>query len=82
MCLFCGKNEVGATYGSDRFCSSVCERDAYMANSTTTEDKEWRDFNPWANDEMQALDGNGKYDDFLSQYDNDPSPYDGNYSEE
>lgn len=37
------------------------------------------------NDQWNGFDdgyGSAEYDDFLSQYDDDPSPYDGTYSEE
>lgn len=35
----------------------------------------------WDGGDAEVFDS-GEYDDFLSQYDDDPSPYDGTYSEE
>jgi hypothetical protein len=36
----------------------------------------------WSEEEMEFLNADAMYDAFLSQYDDDPSPYDGTYSEE
>jgi hypothetical protein len=67
MCPVCNENEVGAFLGSDQFCSPTCE---HTANVEEAEKERY--------DMMMS----GSYDDFLSQYDDDPSPYAGTYSEE
>lgn len=69
MCLHCGEKEVVGNFtyeNGDGFCSVEC-------NNT-------------AHEEMFAAHSisveSVEYDDFLSQYDDDPSPYGGTYSEE
>ena len=69
MCLVCDTREVQIVVNSvgSGFCSSECEADA----NAEVEEKERYDM-------MMS----GSYDAFLSQYDDDPSVYAGNYSEE
>lgn len=69
MCLHCGEKEIAGPFtydNGDGFCSAECSNTAH--------------------EEMFAAHSisveSAEYEDFLSQYDNDPSPYDGTYSEE
>ena len=69
MCVFCGAREVQIVVNSagSGFCSTECEQ--------------------WANEqeeEKERFDSimSGRYDAYQSMYDDDPSPYDGTYSEE
>lgn len=82
MCLFCSIAEVSApfTYDSgEGFCSSECA----AAAGVDVDAPEWDDIEAgWTDAEIAELDADPKYDAFLSQYDDDPSPYDGTYSEE
>ena len=76
MCLWCGKQEVGSSGGSDSFCSDNC-RDASEAATFDQAAVERQDRMLIA--DLQAeLDA----DAYFAQYDDDPSPYSGNYSEE
>lgn len=73
MCHTCGRFEVAAPFTNDfgeGFCSQECED---IANE---------EVGGWTDEEISELDADPKYDAFLSQYDDDPSPYDGTYSEE
>jgi hypothetical protein len=90
MCVFCGDREVQIVVNSvgSGFCSAECEQ---WANEQD-EEKEAYDARLAAQyDEERKLEGerelmdmmmSGSYDDFLSQYDDDPSVYAGTYSEE
>ena len=66
MCRECGRKEAV----EDGFCSFDCENrwfDAVRAEEVQQED---------------AVSHTWEYEDHMAQWDNDPSPYDGTYSEE
>ena len=80
MCHTCGLTEVAAPFTNDLgegFCSEEC---ALAAGVDSFDGEE--SVGGWTDDEISELDADPNYDDFLSQYDDDPSPYDGTYSEE
>lgn len=72
MCLHCGEKEVVGNFtfeNGDGFCSAECDKTAHeemFAAHSIT---------------VESVESS-EYDDFLSQYDDDPSPYGGTYSEE
>jgi len=75
MCLWCGKQEVGTFGGSDSFCSDAC-RDA-VVNAEEEADREGSEMFADAQARSEA-----DADAYFAQYDDDPSPYGGTYSEE
>jgi hypothetical protein len=70
LCTQCEQKEAV----EDGFCSFDCENTAFAELPGVTVE--------WADPLVRELDNSGMYDDFLSQYDDDPSPYGGTYSEE
>jgi hypothetical protein len=86
MCQMCREREVVGSFTFNDglgFCSDECHTeymnteydtmlDAHVAQEQEREEREA--------DDMFAE--RPEYDDFLSQYDDDPSPYGGTYSEE
>ena len=70
LCTQCEQKEAV----EDGFCSFDCENTAFAELPGVTVE--------WADPLVRELDNSGLYDDFLSQYDDDPSPYGGTYSEE
>ena len=70
LCTQCGQKEAV----EDGFCSFDCENTAFAELH--------RGAVEWSDSEVRELNNSGMYDDFLSQYDDDPSPYGGTYSEE
>jgi hypothetical protein len=79
MCLYCGKCEVQGEFSNhlgEGFCSASCEE---AGNDFTGEEVFGTNGDVYGDsDEFDTP----EYDDFLSQFDDDPSPYDGNLSEE
>lgn len=67
LCRQCGEQEAV----EDGFCSFDCENTFFREMDAQTPVQE-------SGDEMY----DSRYDDFLSQYDDDPNPYAGTYSEE
>lgn len=77
MCLYCGEQEVAAPFthdNGDGFCSVECSNSAHADM--------WESASSSEEPVTAEQDMDGEWDAFLSQYDNDPSPYDGTYSEE
>ena len=70
-CMWCQTHEAV----EDGFCSFQCENDYYN-------DIRMRDFRNDLRQQKDAVPHTWEYEDHLAQYDNDPSPYDGTYSEE
>ena len=82
MCLYCAENEVAAPFtyeNGDGFCSVECNNRAHEEMDTFDGEEPVAG---WTDSDIAELDRDAEYDAFLSQYDNDPSPYDGTYSEE
>ena len=78
MCLWCGKQEVGTFGGSDSFCSDAC-RDA-ANDSETLAEREQAEADAEMFSDAQAR-SEADADAYFAQYDDDPSPYGGTYSE-
>lgn len=68
MCVMCGEWEAGTFTGSLMFCSEKCE------------DAACEEFRAEYDTDGQPVDTQGWYDNF--QFDDDPSPYAGTYSED
>jgi hypothetical protein len=90
MCVYCGDREVQIVVNSvgSGFCSAECEQ---WANEDEAEKEQFDRLLAAQYDEERKLDGDrevadmmedSRYDDFLSQYDDDPCVYSGTYSEE
>ena len=74
MCAVCGEYEVGTFEAYDEYyCSDLCADVAF--EDAGEEYKEHFDG-------LLAAQYDGDADAYLSQWDDDPSPYDGTYSEE
>lgn len=87
LCLNCGNHEVQAPYtfgDGEGFCSQKCEKDA---NEGFEDEADY--YASWRDEQVQeAVAPSGdqmyedRYEDHMAQYDDDPSPYGGTYSEE
>jgi len=71
-CMWCQTHEAV----EDGFCSFQCENDYY--NDIRMRDMRQQKNVAPSGDQMYE----DRYEDHMAQYDNDPSPYDGTYSEE
>ena len=89
MCVMCGENEVGTFQPHNEFCGDMCADRAHDALEVDkfyagwTEDE--ADYCATDVEEVQQEDAvthNWAYEDHMAQWDNDPNPYDGTYSEE
>jgi hypothetical protein len=90
MCVYCMDRTVQIVVNSvgSGFCSAECEQ---WCAEDEAEKEQFDRLLAAQYDEERKLEGDrelaemmqsGSYDDFLSQYDDDPSPYAGTYSEE
>lgn len=73
MCFNCNAREVAGEFSNasgEGFCSAECEREAN------------EEFAHAHADEYDAAGDGWGHEDIMAMYDNDPSPYDGTYSEE
>ena len=85
MCVMCGENEVSTFQVHDQFCGDMCadryaealEVDKFYEGWTEDEADYQTPVQP-SGDEMYE----GRFEDHMAQYDDDPNPYAGTYSEE
>ena len=85
MCVMCGENEVGTFQAHDQFCGDMC---ADRAHDALEVDKFYAGWTEDEADYQTPVQPSGdavyemSWDDVAAQWDDDPSPYDGTYSEE
>jgi len=76
MCPVCFENEVGSLPGgTEYYCSSTCNAIAHEEASAMADE-----FRAEYDTDGEVVDTQGWYDNF--QFDDDPSPYAGTYSED
>ncbi len=73
MCVMCGENEVGTFQSHDQFCGDMCA-DRY---AEALEVDNQSPVQP-SGDAVYEM----SWDDIAAQWDDDPNPYAGTYSEE
>ena len=82
LCPVCGENEVGSLPGgTEYYCSSTCDRIALEEASAMAYEDAGEEYKEHF-DGLLSAQYDGDADAYLSQWDDDPSPYDGTYSEE
>jgi hypothetical protein len=80
MCEWCGEHEVGSWphFASEQFCSPECENAALaFAHDEAESEKEEAEASLPGYERLEY-----DYSDEMAQYDDDPNPYHGDYSEE
>ena len=85
MCVMCGENEVGTFQPHNEFCGDMCADRAHEAlevdkfyEGWTEDEADYQTPVQPSGDEMYE----DRCEDHMAQYDDDPSPYGGTYSEE
>ena len=89
MCVMCGENEVGTFQAHDYFCGDMCADRAHEAfevdkfyEGWTEDEADYQGADLEAVQQEDAASHTWEYEDHMAQYDDDPSPYGGTYSEE
>ena len=88
MCVMCGENEVSTFQAHDQFCGDMCadryaealEVDKFY-EGWTEDEADYQGTDLEAVQQEDAVSHTWEYEDHMAQWDNDPSPYDGTYSE-
>ena len=89
MCVMCGENEVGTFQPHNEFCGDMCADRAHEALEVekfyagwTEDEADYQGTDLEAVQQEDAVSHTWEYEDHMAQYDDDPSPYGGTYSEE